>query len=68
MMKCPNCDDDVSDSYEPDDYSCGIVGGWYCAACDLGIGEHEVEREPLADDVPILTMVRSDKPLARLAL
>ena len=52
-MHCPKCDVDISDSYEPDDPSVGICGGWYCDACDLAIGEHEVEREPLPDDVPI---------------
>ena len=35
-MNCPKCGVDISDTYEPDDYSCGIVGGWYCEACDLG--------------------------------
>ena len=51
-INCPKCDADVSDSYEPDDYSVGIVGGWYCDACDLGIGEDEVGREPMDGDVP----------------
>lgn len=50
-MDCPKCGADITDSYEPDDYSCGIVGGWYCDACDLGVGEHEYPREPLEDDV-----------------
>jgi hypothetical protein len=53
MMNCPKCDADVTDSYEPDDHSVGIVGGWYCDACDLGIGEHEYPREPLEGDVEI---------------
>jgi hypothetical protein len=52
-MNCPKCDADVSDTYEPDDPSVNIVGGWYCDACDLGIAEHEYPREPLDDDVPI---------------
>lgn len=30
MVHCPKCDADISDSYEPTDYSCGINGGWYC--------------------------------------
>jgi hypothetical protein len=51
MVNCPKCDADVSDSYEPDDWSCGIVGGWYCDACDLGIGENEIDREPMDGDV-----------------
>lgn len=53
-MNCPKCDADVSDTYERDDWSCGIVAGWYCDACDLGIGEHEYPREPLDDDVGIM--------------
>lgn len=42
-VNCPKCDADVSDSYERADFSVGIMsGGWYCDACDLGIGENEV--------------------------
>jgi hypothetical protein len=52
-MHCPKCAQDISDSFEPDDPSVGIVGGWYCDACDLGIAELECPREPLPDDVPI---------------
>lgn len=64
-MNCPKCDADVSDTYEPTDYSCGINAGWYCDACDLGIGEHEYPREPMEDDVPIMSAkeFRGDKPL-----
>jgi hypothetical protein len=50
-MDCPKCGADITDSYEPDDYSCGIVGGWYCDACDLGVSEHEYPREPMEDDM-----------------
>ena len=52
-MNCPKCDQGITDSYEPDDPSVGIVGGWYCEQCDYGIAEWEVEREPLPGDVPI---------------
>lgn len=52
MTRCPKCDADVSDSYEPDDPSVGIVGGWYCDACDLAVGE-DYQREPLGGDVEI---------------
>lgn len=52
-MNCPKCDADISDSFESDDPSVGINGGWYCDACDLAIGEHEVDREPLEGDVSI---------------
>lgn len=50
-MNCPKCDVDISDTYEPDDYSCGIQAGWYCDACDHAIGEWEYPREPLEGDV-----------------
>ena len=49
-MNCPKCDADISESYEPDDPSVGIVGGWYCDTCDLGVTE---EYEPREDDVEI---------------
>ena len=64
-MNCPKCDADISDTYEPDDPSVGICGGWYCDACDLGIGEHEYPREPMEGDVPIMTAkeFRGDQPL-----
>lgn len=64
-MNCPKCDADIGDSYEPDDPSVGICGGWYCNACDLAIGEHEAPREPMEDDVPIMTAkeFRGDRPL-----
>ena len=52
-MNCPKCDADISDSYEPDDYSVGIVGGWYCDACDLPVSEHDHPREPMEGDVDI---------------
>lgn len=50
-MNCPKCDADISDTFEPDDPSVGIVGGWYCDACDLGVPEHEYRHEPMDDDV-----------------
>lgn len=52
-MNCPKCNADISDTYEPSDFSVGINAGWYCDACDLGIGEHEYPREPMGDDVSI---------------
>ena len=62
--ECPKCGDDIGDSYEPDDWSVGIVGGWYCEACDLAVGE-DYQREPMEGDVPIMTAkeFRGDKPL-----
>ena len=64
-MNCPKCDADISDTFEPDDYSCGITAGWYCDACDLGVAEHEYPREPMEDDVPIISAreARGDRPL-----
>lgn len=65
MMNCPKCDEDISDTFERDDPSVGINGGWYCGVCDLAVGEHEVERERFDDDVPIITAreARGDRPL-----
>jgi hypothetical protein len=48
---CPKCQADVTDTFEEADYSTGINPGWYCEACDIGIAEHEVERESFEDDV-----------------
>ena len=62
-MNCPKCGTDVTDTFEPDDYSCGIVGGWYCDACDLGIAEWEHPREPLEDDVEIVPSGRAAQPI-----
>ena len=63
-MNCPKCDADISDSYEPDDPSVGIYGGWYCGDCDLAVGE-DYHREPMDDDVPIMSAkeFRGDRPL-----
>jgi hypothetical protein len=61
-VNCPKCGADISDTYEPDDWSVGIVGGWFCDACDLGIGEDDVGRETLPDDVPI-EPVPKDRPI-----
>lgn len=61
---CPQCGADVSDSYEPEDWSVGIQAGWYCDACDLGIGDDD-KYEPTEGDVPLMTAkaARGDKPL-----
>lgn len=52
-MNCPKCGADITDSYEPDDPSVGIVGGWCCDTCNLGIAEHEVGYDPHETDVAI---------------
>jgi hypothetical protein len=57
-MNCPKCDADVSETYEPDDPSVGICGGWYCDACDLGIGEHEYRGDPMEGDVGVPPVLR----------
>ncbi|MFA6180464.1 MAG: hypothetical protein WC696_12700 [Candidatus Methylopumilus sp.] len=64
-MNCPKCDADVSETYEPDDSSVGVCGGWYCDACDLGIGEGDYPREPMEGDVLIISAkeFRGDRPL-----
>mgnify|MGYP001558960816 CR=1 FL=1 len=55
-MHCPKCDADIGDTWESADPSVGILsGGWYCAACDIAVAEHEFPREPLPDDVPIMS-------------
>lgn len=38
-MNCPKCDADISDTYEPSDWSVGINAGWFCDACDLGVSD-----------------------------
>lgn len=53
---CPKCDADISDSYQEDDPSVGIQGGYYCDACDLPV---EYEYEPLDDDVPLSPVSRA---------
>lgn len=52
-MNCPKCDVDISDTYEPDDYECGISEGWYCDTCDLAVAGWENPREPMEGDVGI---------------
>jgi hypothetical protein len=62
-MSCPECDADIGDSYE--DRSVGNCGGWYCEACELGIREHAVPREPVAGNVKTMSVreFRGDRPL-----
>ena len=49
MKNCPKCDADISETYERADWSVGISGGYYCDACDLGVGEDDCE--PMEGDV-----------------
>jgi hypothetical protein len=64
-VNCPKCDADISDTFERDDPSCGIVAGWYCDACDIGVAQWEAGYEPRDDDVPIATAreMLGDRPL-----
>ena len=63
MTHCPKCDADISDSYQEDEPDVGIVGGYYCDACDLPVDGGDYE--PMEGDVPIMTATeaRGDKPL-----
>lgn len=65
MIHCPKCGEDISDTFEPDDFECNVQAGWYCSDCDLAVGENEVDREPQEGDVPIITAreFRGDRPL-----
>ena len=56
-MNCPKCDADISESYEPDDWSVGISAGWFCDACDLAVGD-DGQREPMEGDVDIPPALR----------
>ena len=60
-VHCPKCDADISDTFEPADPSVGIMtGGWFCDTCDESVGEHEIERDPLPDDVEIFHVARKE--------
>lgn len=58
-MNCPKCDADISDSLQKDDPDTGIVGGYYCDACDLPV-EHSYE--PMEGDAR-LCRVLQDRPV-----
>lgn len=46
-VECPKCGADISDSYREDEPDVGIVGGYYCDACDLAVEvEHFYTEEP----------------------
>ncbi len=52
-VKCPKCQNDISDSYERPEPDVGIMsGGWYCDACDLAVSDKD-DPEPNGDDVPL---------------
>lgn len=61
-INCPKCGVDISESYEPADFSVGIMGsGWYCDACDLAVEDNGYS-EPFGDEVPIFGEIGPDVP------
>lgn len=69
-INCPKWDADISETYEESDYSVGICGGWYCDACDLAVGENEVDRGCDDDVLPVIERELGEKlgtPLSELA-
>lgn len=63
-MQCPKCEADISESYQEAELDVGIGAGWFCDACNLGIGD-DGHYEPMEGDVPIMTAkeARGDRPL-----
>ena len=60
-MNCPKCDANLE--FEPADPSVGIMcGGWYCSDCDMFTSEHEVDDEPMPDNV-VITPSDSSRPM-----
>jgi len=52
LVECPKCGADISDTYQPAEHDVGIMmGGWFCDACDVTVGEDEPEYHD--DDVLI---------------
>lgn len=51
-VECPKCGADISDSYQPAEPDVGIGAGWYCDACDFGVGDED-EPEIHDDDVSL---------------
>lgn len=45
---CEYCGTDVTATYEPDDPDTGIVAGWYCDTCGLGIADEGDDDDPEA--------------------
>ncbi len=46
QCECPNCGEDISDSYQGYDPSVGIMaGGWYCDECDIAVSEEDDDNE-----------------------
>lgn len=44
-MCCPKCHADISDTHMDDDPDTGIIGGWVCEACNIGVGEIDDDPE-----------------------
>ena len=52
-VECPKCGIDISDTYQDAEPDVGIMmGGWYCDACDLTVGEEDGS-EPYETDVMV---------------
>jgi hypothetical protein len=47
--ECPKCGADIGETYEPDDWSVGTNAGWYCDACDIGVGDDGSSYEPMSE-------------------
>ena len=42
VVECPNCGEDISESYQEYDPSVGIMsGGWWCETCDEAVPDDE---------------------------
>lgn len=41
FKECPKCGADISETREGYDPDVGIMGGWYCDACDLAIPDED---------------------------
>lgn len=51
MKYCPNCDDDITDSYQGQEVDVGIMsGGWWCEACGIFVEE---EDDPFEEDMEL---------------
>ncbi len=56
--ECPKCGADISDTWQEAELDIGINAGWFCDACDLGVGD-EGGYEPMEGDVEIGPAPRS---------
>lgn len=53
IVECPKCGTDISDTYQGPEPDVGIeMGGWFCDACDVAVGDEDGP-EPHDDDVMV---------------